>query len=291
MPARDLKSRYTGLQIAAAADLGSPQTREAIQQLAQWSYDFLTAKAQKEPLQSKVPDKSYFMFSRIIDTRTKRSRPINSSLFMDGPNSPFDLDQFVNPVKARPPREVLQRAIYTLCASYFAASDLLNEGDQKTPGTFFEFFVGHVFASLLGVNPSRFTTTQTIDGPLTIPTDYIFELGAGQPRVHLPIKTSTRERAVQVWAHQRLLDGMHGDGRFRGILVCFAETNKQDNRFVVEVCVPNQWLAYQRFIARLHRIYYLDPPIKYLALREVYPPLPVYALSDMFDEINSIVRA
>ncbi len=197
----------------------------------------------------------------------------------------------MNPVKVRPSLEDLQKEIYTLCASYFAASDLLNDGDQKTPGTFFEFFVGHIFASLLGVNPTRSTTTQTIDGPLTIPTDYIFELGLSKPRIHLPIKTSTRERAVQVWAHQRLLDGMHGDGRFRGILVCFAETNKQKNKSVVEVCVPNQWLAYQRFISRLTRIYYLDPPAKYLSLRNKYPPLPVYAFAEMFDEFDKVVSA
>ncbi len=77
MPVRDLKSRYTGLQIAAGADLGSPQTREAIQQLAQWSYGFLLSDAQKEPLRSGVPNKSYFMFSHALDGKTKKSRPIN----------------------------------------------------------------------------------------------------------------------------------------------------------------------------------------------------------------------
>ena len=83
---------------------------------------------------------------------------------------------------------------------------------------------------------------------------------------------------------------MHGDGRFRGILVCFGETNKQKNKSVVEVCVPQQWLAYQRYIARLFRIYYFDPPAKYIALRGLSPPLPVYAFSDFFDEIE-VIRA
>jgi hypothetical protein len=179
-------------------------------------------------------------------------------------------------------------ALYTAVMSYFAASDLLNTDDRKTPGTIFEIIVAHIEAAKLGTVPVKHTTTPTMDGPVTIPTDYIFDLGRTKPRVHLPIKASTRERAVQAWAHQRLLDGMHGDGRFRGLLVCFAETNKQKDKSVVEVCVPEQWLAYQRFIARLHRIYYFDPPAKYLALRERQPPLPVARFADFFDEIDQI---
>jgi hypothetical protein len=104
-----------------------------------------------------------------------------------------------------------------------------------------------------------------------IPTDFVFDLGSGKNRVHLPIKLSTRERVVQVWAHQRALDGMHGTARFKGILVVMSETNKQKDISATEVCLPNQWMAYQMYIAQLFRIYYLDLPEKYVALKDAYP--------------------
>jgi hypothetical protein len=49
-------------------------------------------------------------------------------------------------------------------------------------------------------------------------------LGDGKNRIHLPVKTSTRERVIQAWAHQRVLDGVYGVGRFKGVLVALAET-------------------------------------------------------------------
>ena len=104
-----------------------------------------------------------------------------------------------------------------------------------------------------------------------IPTDFVFDLGSGKNRVHLPIKLSTRERVVQVWAHQRALDGMHGTARFKGILVVMSETNKQKDISATEVCLPNQWMAYQMYIAQLFRIYYLDLPEKYVTLKDAYP--------------------
>jgi hypothetical protein len=95
---------------------------------------------------------------------------------------------------------------------------------------------------------------------------------------------------VQVWAHQRVLDGVYGLERFKGTLVCLAETNYQSrNNTVVEVCLPNQWMAYQMFIARLFRIYYLDPPLRYLQLRENYPFIQVRHFSDFFDEYEKII--
>src|SRR5262245_47765589 len=65
-------------------------------------------------------------------------------------------------------------ALYTAVMSYFASSDLLNTDDRKTPGTVFEIIVAHIVAAKLGTLPVKHTTTHTMDGPLTIPTDYIF---------------------------------------------------------------------------------------------------------------------
>ena len=75
----------------------------------------------------------------------------------------------------------------------------------------------------------------------TLPTDFIFDLGPKQLKFHVPGKTSTRERAVQVWAHQSILNGVYGEGRFKGILVALAETKLDLNKLeVVEICLPDQ---------------------------------------------------
>lgn len=82
---------------------------------------------------------------------------------------------------------------------------------------------------------------------------------------------------------------MHGSGRFRGVLVCLTETNKQQDSSVVEVCLPNQWIAYQMYISQLHRVYYLDPPAKYLSLRNTFPNIQVWPFSKFFSEASTII--
>jgi hypothetical protein len=122
----------------------------------------------------------------------------------------------------------------------------------------------------------------------TLPTDFIFDLGPGKIKVHMPVKISTRERVVQAWAHQRVLEGMLGAGRYKGVLVVLTETNKQKNKSVVEVCLPGQWKAYQMYIAPLFRVYYLDIPKKYEPLREKYPFIQIWPFAKFFSEYQAI---
>lgn len=66
------------------------------------------------------------------------------------------------------------------------------------------------------------------------------------------------------------------------------ETNKQENASVVEVCLPNQWMAYQMYIAQMFRVYYLDLPVPYLALKDRYPFIQVKPFGDFFSELDKI---
>ena len=101
--------------------------------------------------------------------------------------------------------------------------------------------------------------------------DFIFRPEVGS-RVHLAVKMSTRERVVQAWAHQRLLQTAFKKVPYRGVLVAFAETKLDSVSLeVVEICVPDQWLAYQRFLVRMDAIYYFDPPERYIRLARDYP--------------------
>jgi len=275
---------YRDLKGIGAADLKGEATGAVLRALIEASLD-LVANAGTKELKSLVPGKRYAM--GVLKDRT--SRPINIDLF--APDIPRqELLDTVFASKGPLDLAKLDRCLYTAAMSYPLANDLEKDGDKKSPGTFFENFIGHIVAQRYGVNPIHQIVIPTLDEKVTIPTDFIFELGNNR-RIHLPIKLSTRERVVQVWAHQAMLDGMHGKGRFKGVLVCLTETNKQKNVSVVEVCLPNQWMAYQMFIAQLDRVYYLDVPVKYAALRDAYPHIQVWPLSRFFQEADALFNA
>ncbi len=242
----------------------------------------------KSPLISGVPGKSYFMFNDSI--RSKTSRPVNRALYMEDINR-NTIDRMMSCDVVGWDAEYITKVIYTCAMTYCCSADLLKTSDQKTPGTYFEVLIGHLVARVFDVNPKNQITVPTLDMTVTLPTDFIFDLGPGNNRIHLPTKISTRERVVQVWAHQRVLDGMHGVARFKGVLVAVAETNKQENKSVVEVCLPNQWVAYQMYIAQMHRVYYLDIPEKYLNLKDTYPFLQVKQFGEFFFEAESIRKS
>lgn len=222
--------------------------------------------------------------------RNKTSRPVNQALYIDDLSSET-INKFLNCEVHEMTSEEITRYAYTCAVAYCCAADLIKSSDKKTPGTFFEVFIGHLVARTFGVNPDRQITAPTLDQAVTLPTDFVFDLGPGKNRVHLPTKISTRERVVQVWAHQRVLDGMHGVARFKGVLVAMAETNKQKDVSVTEVCLPNQWIAYQMYIAQMFRVYYLDIPQKYLALRDRYPFIQVKPFGDFFFEVDKIEKS
>jgi hypothetical protein len=213
---------------------------------------------------------------------------VNVSLF--DPSSVKHLNYLINGTLNQIPLPERTRFLYTIAISYCCAADLLKSGDQKTPATFFECLIGHFFARAFGINPrTQVEVLQLEEEKGTLPTDFIYDLGLAKPKFHVPVKTSTRERVIQVFAHQRVLDGVHGFGKFKGILVCLAETKLDHNsKEVVEICVPKQWNLYYRFIAVMHRFYYSDVPQKYEALASGDPPMAVMPFAKFFDEVADL---
>jgi hypothetical protein len=291
MPHRAIQPLYEALvrraAVAGVRDLKGDVTAQKLIDLVTACRVFLDT-LDRRSLISNVPGKSYFMFHDV--GRNKLSRSVNVDLYIDD----LDVDHVRAALSCQTDgftSEALTRIVYTAAASYCCTADILKESDQKTPGTFFEVLIGHIVARALDVNPEQQIRVPTLDIDVTIPTDYVFDLGPLKNRVHLPIKISTRERVVQVWAHQRVLDGMHGVARFKGVLVAMAETNKQKNISVVEVCLPNQWTAYQMYIAQMYRVYYLDIPQPYLRLKERYPFIQVKPFGDFYGEVAKIERS
>ena len=181
------------------------------------------------------------------------------------------------------------RAAYTIAYSVFAANDVYEVG-RKASATFFEILIGHMVARALGVSPRK--KVHIPESEADLPTDYVFDPGRNSRKMHLPIKTSTRERAVQAWVHQLVLERIFGAGAYKGVLVVSAET-KRDSRTgeVIEICVPKQLQMFQSRVAEISRIYYLDPPQVYLNLAGHFPRVEVKSFGEAFGELGELLRA
>jgi len=265
---QDIQVKYERLKNDFKTSAKSDVITEQIESLYITTKDFITMLTRLE-LHSSVQGKNYFAFQY----NGKRSRAVNTDLFdlafaesaerFDDTAEPRKvIDTFWfhlrnNTISSMSAHDITC-AVYAVAICFCGSIDLLKSSDQKTPGTYFEILIGHLLSKQFDIEPRKQMDILNLGLRTTLPTDFIFDLGTEQPKYHVPVKTSTRERVVQVWSHQRILDGVYGTGRFLGLLTCLAETKVDSQSLdVVEICLPDQWRLYQLFIAQLKRIYYL----------------------------------
>ncbi len=239
--------------------------------------------------------KNYIVFS----LNNKYSRPVNIDLYNAGLKANEDgtdiISEFWNNVKnhqiANQSVHDITAALYTICMNFCCCADLVN-GVKSNSGDYWEKLVGHLYSMHLQVNPTNQMNAVELDGEsISLPTDFIFDLGASKPKFHVPAKASTRERVVEVWAHQRVLDGAFGVGRFLCLLTAIGETNYDSKDMSVALtCVPNQWINYQLFIAQIKRAYYLDVPGKYDELNHRFPKIHVKEFGEFFHESDKLIE-
>jgi len=237
--------------------------------------------------------KNYVLFSH---NNGKKSRPVNIDLYQEGMsadingNSKVEVfwDNVLSQTIAQQSARDITAALYVIAMNYCTCTDTLPDLKQNS-GAYFERLIGHLYARHLGINPSTNLNAVELDGEsIALPTDYIFDLGVGKPKLHIPVKTSTRERVVEVWAQQRILDGAFGNGRFFCLLTCIGETNLGKNMTIGITCVPNQWMNYQLFVAQIKRAYYLDVPEKYRELNNRFPKIHVKEFGEYFHESDQL---
>ena len=256
--------------------------------------------------------KNYFYFSN----EKKHSRPVNKALYEDGYQLATDysgnpvhdhtglpltkVDYFLynlknNKIKNQSADDITS-ALYTISMEFCCSTDLITANSQKICGTYFEKLIGHIYSRHLNIEPSSTQYACELDSnSIKIPTDFIFNLGPNMPKFDVPVKTSTIERCVEVWAQQRILDGAYGTGRFLGLLTCISETkmnseSKDHSKWKVDdVCVPNQWINYQLFIAQIKRAYYLDIPSRYEQLNNSFPRIHVKKFGEFFFEWEDLL--
>jgi hypothetical protein len=254
------------LKATSVEALGGNAVAELISEMARHSRQILR-RARRIQLTSQT-GKQYFSFRG-----GQQSRPVNIDLYVDD-QATFELllATFRNGFSGSTAEEIV-RATYSIAYSVFAAHDVHDVG-RKASATFFEILIGHIVARALGISPRKKVRIPESpdDDPAYLPTDYLFDPGPRSRKIHLPIKTSTRERAVQAWVHQLVLERIFGTGAYRGVLVVASET-KRDSRTgkVIEICVPRQLQMFQARVTEMSRLYYLDPPRQYLDLVDAHP--------------------
>ena len=276
---------YNELKKKIEIDYTSDIIADLIIELTFSSFNFLMNNCAISNLISKVEDKEYFCFE---NNNGQMTRPLNKELFeTDITQLEIMCNIFKNSSFKKLSKQKRNKLLYTFGMCFPCYIDVNKKGDKKTPGTFFEYFIGHIFSKKFGVNPSKQLEIPVTkrESPKYLPTDLIFQLPNKDYGFHVPVKSTTRERVIQVWAHQRILDSVYGTKTYLGILVISSETKLDTKkREVIEICLPGQWRIYQLHIAELSRIYYLDPPKTYLGLNDTFPHIPVKHLSDFFEE-------
>jgi hypothetical protein len=275
---------YNSLKSKANQNLLSKEVTEGIVQITIIALGHLRGFI-KKPIVSSIVGKRYFVFQ----SGAKISRPINEDLFLDVISDEY-YQLFIEMDVVQIPLADAQKVLYTLGMAYCAARDIAGTQDKKSPSIFFEIFIGNIFSRVYNSLPKSQVLVDLDEFKTTLPTDYIFHPEGKHIKIHLPIKLSTRERSIQAWAHQRVLEGMYGVGRYKGVMVVLAETNYvAKNNSVVEVCLPDQWRLYQLYISKMTRIYYLDIPKKYEELVLKFPYIEVKPFYEFFIEKDLLV--
>ncbi len=272
-----LHQGYAAVKAACAVSYRSPETRARIRELCRSTLRFLNAEATLVVLNSRVPNKTYVSYR----TGGAVARPANAALFVP------DLAEFdalwEDWTAGRIGKPDLLRLLYTAALAPCLGMELFDKQNKKGPATYFECFVGNLVATQMAREPRKNAGLTIAGVSVRLTMDFLFQPQGEEPGLHVPVKMSTRERVVQAWSHQRILDKAYGDNRYLGLMMLFSET-KLDSRNleVVEICVPDQWLTYQTHLAKMDRIYYFDLPARYERMAAAHPEIMMVSTVEQF---------
>lgn len=160
------------------------------------------------------------------------------------------------------PQEDINVVLYSVSMAFALCYDLWRPSSRKTPGTFLEIVVGSLLQVV--IPGKRRIAHVPLGGGEMVSTDIAFVDRDGSKGLVVPVKITTRERIVQPFAHQRILDSVFGEHSFRSVLVCVSEMQRKRDEGANAICVPGTIRLFQRHLAALSGLYYLDPPERYL---------------------------
>jgi hypothetical protein len=95
-------------------------------------------------LNSQIPNKDYFSFA----DNAKLTRPINKNLYDCVSSNMVDdfFEKLKNTSVTKIKSENITAIVYRIAIDFCTAIDIMKQSDQKTPGTYFEYFIGHLFS-------------------------------------------------------------------------------------------------------------------------------------------------
>lgn len=240
-------------------------------------------------------------------------------------------DEFIASLQTAPQswneqqRTCANRVIYTAVLSVACCYDLWQRGSRKTPGTFFEILIAGILqvmlphaaftkhiplASLLHDKDVEEAAAEpeSVDGSDVstdvaastqpdsekdsgVSTDLVIGIRDQPGGIVVPLKITTRERIVQPFAHQRILDSAFGEGVYKSLLMCISETQLDEKtQSVKQVCVPGTIKLFQKYLARLSGIYYCDVPQRYAA-EDMKRTVIVKSVGDFFADVSEFLAA
>lgn len=248
---------------------------------------------------------------------TNLSRPYRPDLFISHPAEfEREYELFIEDLKSRrsnPSR--FDRVVYTAITAFCLCYDIWKPKSRKTPGTYFEVLIGSAarwrFANLRLTKHIPITdvpVAEAVDALVeieevadedeavealkgtSVSTDLVLtDLETGKGAV-IPLKITTRERIVQPFAHQRILDSACA-GQFASFLACVSEVQRDDKTNTVkQVCVPGTVALFQKHLARLNGLYYCDIPLRY-AHADLRSVIAVKPLHTLFDDIEAHLKS
>jgi hypothetical protein len=225
-----------------------------------------------------------------------RSRPIRSDLYIPDPDI-FEKEwvKFASNSDNSDLDASCKRAntvIYTLIQSFSGLIDIYKPGSRKTPGTLFEMIVGVVLVNFSGLKMAK--QIPVPGEKFMVPTDIVLlqPPDISKPNLVIPTKITTRERIVQPFVHQRILDEVFGPDKYKSVLVMVSELQRDDEgrKGLNEICVPNQIGMYQKYLGHLSGMYYLDIPHSYV-VSDFSKTIPVRTLGELIFKDLSVLLA
>jgi len=129
------------------------------------------------------------------------------------------------------------------------------------------------------------------EGKASVSTDVVMGIPGQHGGVVIPLKITTRERIVQPFAHQRILDAAFGEGHYQSLIVCISETQlAEKTKSVNQVCVPGTIKLFQKHLAHISGLYYCDLPQRYIA-EDMTRIINVRSVGHLFEDIRAIMKA
>lgn len=252
----------------------------------------------------------------LTPTASNLSRPFRPELFEGSEDAFVALaESFSNEIRKKEfNKDIADRFIYTSATSFCLCFDLWKPKSRKTPGTFFEVLAGSIcrirypdfgLGKHVAIAPSidldeaviDLDEDQALEGATdeevvealegnAVSTDLVIHNDKNGRAAIVPLKITTRERIVQPFAHQRILDSAYPD-KFRSFLACISEVQRDDKTNTVkQICVPGTVSLFQKHLARLSGLYYCDIPQRYFK-PDMQAVIAVKRISDLFSDIDA----